>query len=287
MTKYKFHLFLFFCFALSLIACNKEDKNVTIEKPSPVPTITKAVTQTQLSVQSTNTPVPPFFFPAPTSIDDSSRPTISAPLPQNSTAALPGNLNIEVYEILLRDFFNYEEMVWEKHYGEVGGRYNWQYFQNGKQFLSGKQFSANEKDTRIYVTLDNESVFEAECLPSPIPRMILTSWVYEDHWAIQTFCKDNFDIFQDGTSLNISKNYDSSFGLQLIGNKPFYLFRKNDLTGLYYDGKEVTLEFDKIILAYCCTIDIHPPMHYENMITFAATKGEKLYYVAIGLFERK
>lgn len=280
MTKLLSQLSLLFCLVFLLSACSKENK----ELEESLPILTTTVTQTP--IQSTNTPVPPFIFPATANASTSLRPTISAPLSQNPIVELPGNLNIEIYEISIRDFFNYEAQVWEKHYDEVGGKYSWQYLRGGKQFINGKQLLATEKDAEIYITLGSEGILEAECLVSPMPR-ILTSWVYESHWAIQTFCEDNFDVFQDGVSLNTSKNYSSSFGFQLIGNKPFYLFKKNNSIGLYYEGKEVPLEFDKIVLAYCCTVTISPPIHYENMITFAATKGEKLYYVAIGLFESK
>ena len=38
-------------------------------------------------------------------------------------------------------------------------------------------------------------------------------------------------------------------------------------------------------LTYCC-VSYPPPQHYENLITFYATKNYQLYYVVIGLFEK-
>lgn len=216
-------------------------------------------------------------------------PTITAPPTRNPPLVLPGNLQTEEYEISFRDFFDTAHFVEERHFSEMGGWYFWP--RGGA--LNGKLLNAREEIVvidkidyaQVYATLDGADFFRTDCGRVKVQAAVVTAWVYQNHWAIQAYCQDRFDIFLDGVSLNESNDYQSSFGFQVLGGKPFYMFKKDDQVGLFYDDKEVFLGYDSVVLAYCCTIDIHPPMHYENMIVFAAEKGEKLYYVAIGLFK--
>jgi len=152
--------------------------------------------------------------------------------------------------------------------------------------IDGKLFQATEKVIshqygEIYATLDGKEIATIECGQiSPI-ETVITAWTYENHWIVQSICHQEFDIFWDGVSLNKSKGYQSSFAFQLLGQKPFYLFKRNEQVWLYYDGEEFLLGYDKVKLSYCCEYDA--PSHYENMITFDAIKDEQLYYVMIGV----
>jgi hypothetical protein len=117
----------------------------------------------------------------------------------------------------------------------------------------------------------------------PVPPLI-TAWVYERHWIIQSYCNDVFDVIWDGQSINETNGYESSFAFQLMDGEPFYLFKRDSKVWVFYNNEVVLLSYDEVFLRYCC-MTFPPPLHYENMITFYAKEGDQLYYVVIGKFE--
>jgi hypothetical protein len=227
----------------------------------------------------------PSLTPDPKRTPPTPQPTITAPPSRNPPLVLPDGLKLEEYKITEKDVDVIESPVEARHPNRGG----WYYWPKGGM-IDGKLFQAQEKiiDHRyaeIHATLDNNEIFVVECgFATPLPTVI-TAWVYGNHWIIQSVCHQEFDIFWDGESLNTNRGYQSSFAFQILGQLPFYLFKKNGQVWLSYNGSEVLLGYDEVKLTYCC-MSYHPPQHYENMITFYASKGDQLYYVAIGLFEK-
>ena len=246
-------------FPLSITKPKATKQRVT---ETPWPTLIYLITVTP---DSHSSPTPP--------------PTITAPPSRNPPLVLPEGLGLEEYKITKKDIYTIESPVISRHENRGG----WYYWPNGGM-LDGKLFQALDKDPGIYATLDDKKIFVVDCKPNPT-RNVITAWTYGKHWIIQSACNEEFDVLWDGISLNTSKSHQSSFAFQVLGQYPFYLFKRDNKVWLSYNEKEVLLGYDEVNLTYCCE-SYPPPQHYENLITFLATKNEQLFYVAIGLFEK-
>lgn len=225
----------------------------------------------------TETLLPTLVYDYRTFPKDSIQPTITAPPSRFFSGTLPNGLELEEYPTTNTNDYTLSDFVYDRH-PESGGLY---YFPKGG-LIDGKLFWTTETHSEIHAFLDGEQITTIKCPPSTFSRSVINAWTYENHWIIEVFCRHGFDIFWDGNSLNASKGYQSSFAFQLLDKKPFYLFERDKQVWLYYEGQEVALDYDKILL-YCC--ENSPPKHYENMITFYAIKENQIYYVAIGLFD--
>lgn len=222
-------------------------------------------------------------------------PTATVTALRNRLLALPGWVSIEEYPIA-----DTSEGIWSiwsfvrDHHKDAGVLYMLPKLEGGK-LNNGKTFRVEESNG-INAFLDGKRVAKFECryLTS---FAAITAWAYENHWIIQTQCnvkksadgtfevvKTTFDVIWDGVSLNASQGYQASFAFQLLDGKPFYLFLRDDQVWLNYAGEEALLGYDEVKLNYCCMSEPPAPYHYEKMITFYATEGKQLYYVAIGLF---
>ena len=93
------------------------------------------------------------------------------------------------------------------------------------------------------------------------------------------------EIFQDGQSLNEQYGYTESYSFQLMHGKPFYFFERDGRVGIVYDGQEILLGYDRVLHYGCCSAGVLNPLKYENMVGFFAVRGDKWYYVEIGVFE--
>lgn len=281
--------FLFLCGCGQNITHTPTVTTLTVTpSPSNLPTSTATITP---SPENTETPWPtliyylyPTITPDPNRIPLPPKPTITAPPPRNPPIVLPEGLGIDEYQITKKDVYTIESLAYSR-YPNKGG---WHYWPKGGM-IDGKLFLASEsvrehQYAEIHATLENNEIFSVDCGNVPPLPAVITAWTYGQHWIIQSICHQEFDVFWDGMSLNNSKGYQSSFAFQILGQYPFYLFKRDNKVWLSYNGQDVLLGYDEVKLTYCCET-YHPPQHYENLITFYATKNEQLYYVAIGLFE--
>ena len=268
-------------------------QNITPFPPATTSTVgfpVVAVPTSTPKLENTETPWPTLIYSLyPTITLDPNKtplhpqPTITAPPLRGSPIALPYGLDIEEYQITQKDVYRIELPVYSRHLNKGG----WHYWPMGG-IINGKLFQAEQAVVNNHVgiraTLGKDEIFLLDCgNPTPLPTVI-TAWTYGQHWIIQSVCHGKFDVLWDGISLNTSKDYQSSFAFQILGNRPFYLFKRNDQVWLSYDGEKALLGYDEVKLTYCC-MTYHPPQHHENMITFYAAKNNELYYVAIGLFD--
>jgi hypothetical protein len=196
---------------------------------------------------------------------------------------LPGGLEMEEYKYSGQDFYSFIKRIQARH----PERGHW-YLPSDKWSIDGKPFetydvSGDYVHTKIFVKLDDIEIATIECGKATAYPTVISIWTYGRHWMIQSVCHQEFDVFWDGVSLNESKGYQSSFGFQLMGKKPFYMFKRDGKVWLWYRGQEVLLGYDEIKLTYCC-MSYPPPEQFENMIAFYALKEDQLYYVVIGLF---
>jgi hypothetical protein len=197
---------------------------------------------------------------------------------------LPGGLKIEEYKIANdKEIYSIESLVAARH-PDQGGWYFWP--QGGmidrELFQAVVVKTSDGAHSQIHAELGNKTIFIVDC------DQVITAWTYKNHWIIQGHCwgePDTFEIYWDGTSLNASKGYQSSFAFQLIGGEPFYLFKKDGQVWLSYGDEVSILGYDDVKLTYCCET-YHPPQHYENRIAFYAEKNGQLYFVTIGRFAK-
>lgn len=214
------------------------------------------------------------------------QPTITASPPSLTSSIFPKNLFIEEYQVDSKENTILIDNVYDRH-PNSGGVYL--YFHPKGGIIDGKVFQAVEKvvsngSIEIHATINGENIAVIECGAASPSTSLITAWAYKTHWIIQSNCYGVFDIFWDGISLNESRGYKSSFAFQLIGGNPFYLFERDEQIWMFYEDKETLLNYVDVKLSYCCET-YRPPRHYENMVTFYATKENQLYYVAIGLAE--
>jgi len=144
----------------------------------------------------------------------------------------------------------------------------------------------------IKITQNGQSIFTKQ---SPV----LTNdsfhglWSFGNHWfaEIENLNEGSFrshtkgEIFRDGQSLNGLNDYTESFGFQILHGKPFYFFEKFGRVGISYNSQDISLGYDRVLHYGCCSMGILNPKMYENMVGFFAVRGDKWYYVEIGVFQ--
>lgn len=155
-------------------------------------------------------------------------------------------------------------------------------------------------DATVEVRLDDEiilSVPAGDFTYSAGMDAVYGVWTHGEHWYmemahVEYITDDDLikgitlgEIFRSGESLSQLFGYNETFGFQILAGEPFYFFRKGDEIGLNYAGEEVLLGFDEAAHHYCCGFGIYNPMHYENMVSFFASRDGKRYYVEAGVFK--
>lgn len=234
---------------------------------------------------------------------------ISVPELSPPPAVIPLGLAVEEYELaqhpdteplFFKPVTENSSTILAKHKEERG-----QPVEGGRSvFLSNGQLIQAEETPRatglpdpsqvldITITQNGNEIFEMQAPVSPIPAF-RGLWAVENHWiaevavtlddsSFRSFTKG--DIFMDGISLNETHGYTESFGFQLLHGKPFYFFEKFGRVGVSYDGRDISLGYDFVPHHRCCSAGELNPKMYENMVGFFAVRGDKWYYVEIGVF---
>jgi hypothetical protein len=155
-------------------------------------------------------------------------------------------------------------------------------------------------DATVEVRLDDEvilSVPARDLTHSAGMDVVYGVWVHGEHWYMEmahvAYETDGNttkgitpgEIFRSGESLNQLLGYDETFGFQILAGEPFFFFKKGEQVGLNYAGEELMLGFDEVAHHYCCGFSVYNPRHYENMVTFFASREGKRYYVEAGVFD--
>jgi hypothetical protein len=122
-------------------------------------------------------------------------------------------------------------------------------------------------------------------------------WTYSNHWVLEiarvTLDVSSNDvplepvgqIIQDGELLNERFGYDHAFGFQLMNEKPFFFFERQERIGVSYDGQEVLLGYTQVSHYQCCSGTELNPRVAQNMVAFFAQRDGQWYYVEIGIFK--
>jgi hypothetical protein len=145
--------------------------------------------------------------------------------------------------------------------------YNW----DGINMVKAGQRVTATQNGKLLISVDCGSILDL--------NPIQATWVYQTHWILELYRNTNgyyhYEIFQDGISMNEIHRYDSSFGFQILGGKPFFFFKKNGKLGFSYQGREHLLNYDDIFYSSCyCEIRNSNPIQYENAVIFYALRND-------------
>jgi hypothetical protein len=173
--------------------------------------------------------------------------------------------------------------------------------QLGKDVLVVETYYEVEGKVGVKLFRNNKIIFTIPLGDNSPVEPIQGFWSYKSHWVLEVAHSHNREvkdrgsiyvfldaigeIIQDGKSLNKQHGYQESFNFQIMKDKPFYFFKKDDQIGISYDKKEVLLGYDEVPHYYCCEPSMLNPAASRNMVSFFARKNNEWYYVEIGIFK--
>jgi formylglycine-generating enzyme required for sulfatase activity len=145
--------------------------------------------------------------------------------------------------------------------------------------------SSGDMGDELQVTLGDRLVYGTLTRPCAFTEL-RGGWGYDGHWAIELGLPEGDSLFptkgqiiQDGQDLNAACGYDESYNFALLGGRPFYFYRKEGGSGIFYDGQELPLPYDEIPHYLCCSAGAMNPETFPNMVRFFGRRGEQWYYV--------
>lgn len=257
--------------------------STAIDSPTLSPTATFTYTP-----KSTNTPiVTPTSTPIPTVSTTRINLSSELYLDENSSPDNLGKPNHPDYS-----YFHYDkDLVWGYIY----------HFENEEWVIAEAWtciFPSNDvncdspvegKLLAHYVQLwkDGEIIYSLNVNHSDQPHTFLR---YDDHW-IFSFGTDWYNqgwIVQDGIILNDLYDYDTTFSLFLLNDKPFFFFQRGDQFGISFHGEEILLPYSNISYgAVCCEgggAGRLNPRASDTKVGFYVKRGDaNPQYVEIGL----
>lgn len=164
---------------------------------------------------------------------------------------------------------------------------------------------SNGQKTAVQVSRNGQPVYTVPVGDaSPAPNL-LGLWGYDNHWVLEVAHTDRkqnpakpneiaFDvrgeIIRDGVSLNQQNGYEEAFGVQLIGGRLFYFFKRLASPGVFrygvsYDNRNLDLAYSDLPHYGCCSAAALNPWRAESMVAFYAQRNGTWYYVEIGAFD--
>ena len=101
-------------------------------------------------------------------------------------------------------------------------------------------------------------------------------------WRKYLFSQDHKVI---GIQYTITSLLFLFFGFSLVGERPFFFFKKEAKLGISYAGKELPLRYDELLHDLCCEPGGYNPSSAPAIVSFHARREATWYYVEAGLFE--
>ncbi len=175
------------------------------------------------------------------------------------------------------------------------------YAANGNSvYVAKERYSTGEEPIKVTVDVlkDHQVIYSAPAGEvSPLDH-VQGLWVYGEHWMVEYADIMNTTpnpgdiasnpvgkIVQDGVLMNQRDGFLDGFGLQLLGDQPFYFFKKADgKIRVSYAGQTLPMSYDEIPHYGCCSASELNPIHAKTMIAFFARRSDTWYYVEIGQF---
>ena len=120
---------------------------------------------------------------------------------------------------------------------------------------------------------------------APVPRTwtdnpVKGLWAWKGHWVLEVLGQ----VVIDGKSLNKEQGYDEIFNWRLLNGQPFYFFKKGNRIGVYYAGRVLPYQYDKVIHYQCCEPAVFNVSGNETMVWFHALRDGVWYYVEMGIY---
>jgi hypothetical protein len=296
-------LLLFSCLLLS--ACTQSG-------PDPTPTNVVAVPSATL--------IPTEIFRLTSTTKSTVTPTVAAftPLPANTPWKFPSGLSIEehplatqpeIEPLVILPFENLSQtQVLDKH------KDLWESTLSPHEYNHGGDLWAIRGDIKLepvwgpmdsgkltaQVKRNGVVIFSTLIEPPGTMNPFRVLTVYDNHWVFEiaqekepippnTQQVDSFfkgEIFVDGQSINDLHGYEESFGFQTIHGRPFYFYKRNDKTGISFDGQEIDLGYDGVWHYGCCSGGALNPRTAQNIIGFFAWRAEHWFYTETGVFDQ-
>jgi hypothetical protein len=97
----------------------------------------------------------------------------------------------------------------------------------------------------------------------------------------------NGALVVEGELYNAKAGYREIFNFRMLDGKPFFLFLKEGLVGVYYDGQTWPGLFESVVHGACCEAGIANPGNAAALTWFYAQQQGWWHYVELGLFERQ
>jgi len=149
-------------------------------------------------------------------------------------------------------------------------------------------YSLVRNDTAVYRVRD--------CRVTEEPMMFLR----QGHWWIETYnykaAEDTsstqtspgrgFQVVADGEVLSSKYGCSETSDYHYVGDKPFFLFRRDSLFGWNYDGAETVTDFDSLFHGGCCEYGCANPRFYADDFSFYARR-DSVWYLVVGTLKDK
>ena len=90
-----------------------------------------------------------------------------------------------------------------------------------------------------------------------------------------------FQVIVNGELLSDKYGYAETWDYHYVGDKPFFLFRRDSTFGWNYDGTETISRFDDFYHGHCCEPACSDPLFRTNEFSFYARR-DSIWYLVYG-----
>ncbi len=144
--------------------------------------------------------------------------------------------------------------------------------------MRGSGYALEAVDGTPQLTRNGETV--EECLLSDA----FQTW--EQHWILEL----NGDVLFDGERLTERRVFDEVYNWQPLAGREFFLYRQNNIYGMYFDGRSLPQRYDEIVRWSCSDQQGADGFNFsaqgtDEAISFFARKSGRWYYVRVTTLE--
>ena len=152
----------------------------------------------------------------------------------------------------------------------------------GQRLISLESYYGEDTRLHLSVRQDGSEIYQYRPLGSGASEPVqgLSSW--DGHWVLEI----NGFLIVDGVIWN-KKDFPAGeiFNWHMLNGKPLFFFTRAGQTGIWYDGRELPVTYDRVVHYRCCESAIFNPGGSDPMIWFYAQRDGYWYYVELGKFE--
>ncbi|MBU0509779.1 hypothetical protein KKH27_13215 [bacterium] len=143
------------------------------------------------------------------------------------------------------------------------------------------KFSLCRNDTVVYQFRD--------CVGAEDPFLFvrgddwwIESWAYRDaeDSSARSAPTRGFQVVVNGQLLSDAYHCSETFDYHYVGDRPFFLFCRDNTLGWNYCGVETVSDFDEFFHGHCCELATSDPLFCANGFSFYARRNDLWYLVA-------